>query len=235
MRLIACLKWGCAGLVGICLPIVSWLVFVAPRRLESLTQADLIHYFSWTIPLLIFVIWLSRRIDQKIARDNLTILYNQPAFFELAQRHFQIGVRYDDHMSIIMLDLDHFKDVNDGNNHLVGTALLKQVAEIIASDLRDTDIAARFGGDEFIICLPRTKLGSATIVAERIKEKIAGQVFKVRDRDIKVTASLGLATMRCRYKYSIDRLVERADQHLYEAKKAGRNTVVVDHMNEVDG
>ena len=220
------------------LPLVSW-TFLQNIIFEggggfSLEMVTIGHYYFWFVIAASMAFVTFRKLSDKIVKDNLTILYNQPAFFDLAQRHFQIGVRYDDHLAIIMMDLDHFKKVNDSNNHLVGSALLKQVAEIIASNLRDTDIAARFGGDEFIVCLPRTSLPAARIVAERIKSTIASHEFHYQERRLHVTASLGVAVMRCRYQYSVERLVERADKHLYAAKAAGRNALVTDQDGEVD-
>ncbi|SMF37042.1 GGDEF domain-containing protein [Pseudobacteriovorax antillogorgiicola] len=163
-----------------------------------------------------------------LEQDNLTILLNQKAFFRKADHHYQLGVRYKDYLSVIMMDIDNFKDVNDDNNHMVGSAVLKKVGFIISEGLRETDVAARFGGDEFVICLPRTDLVMAGVVAERVRHVIEATTFTYKEFNIKVTASFGVAAMKCTANGSVEMIAERADHLLYKAKDAGRNQVVLD-------
>ena len=127
-----------------------------------------------------------------------------------------------------MMDLDFFKDVNDTNNHLVGSAVLKKVGYIINEGLRETDVAARFGGDEFVICLPRTDLEMAGIVAERLRSGIEATTFSYKEHNVKVTASFGVNSMKCSSNGSVEMVTERADHLLYKAKDAGRNRVFLD-------
>ena len=139
-----------------------------------------------------------------LENDNLTVLLNQTSFFRKANYHYQLGTRYHDSLSIIMIDLDHFKNVNDSNNHLMGSAVLKQVGKIIQQHLRETDVAARFGGDEFVICLPRTDLEQAQIVADRIRQIIAETEYNHKSHRCHVTASFGVCAELCNYESSAE-------------------------------
>ena len=87
-------------------------------------------------------------LGKVLEKDNLTVLLNQKAFWKKAESHYSLGLRYKDKISVIMIDIDHFKQVNDSNNHLVGSAVLKEVGKIIFDGLRETDVAARYGGDD---------------------------------------------------------------------------------------
>lgn len=165
-------------------------------------------------------------LGKVLEKDNLTVLLNQKAFWKKAESHYSLGLRYKDKISVIMIDIDHFKQVNDSNNHLVGSAVLKEVGKIIFDGLRETDVAARYGGDEFIICLPRTNEAMAVIVAERLRSIIEKTVFKHKDVRVSITASFGISAMDCEQERGMEALVERADRLLYKAKESGRNQVV---------
>jgi len=165
------------------------------------------------------------KLYQILEKDPLTDLLNQQAFFRKAADFYQLGVRYHDNAALIMMDVDYFKKVNDDHSHLVGSDALKQLAILIANQLRRTDIAARFGGDEFIIFLPRTDLERAYLVADRLRELIAATKFQYKDKSFSITASFGVVATVCRSEISIEELAEAADQLLYKAKDSGRNRV----------
>lgn len=167
-------------------------------------------------------------VSRTAQQDSLTRLFNQAAFFLKAEFHFNMGTRYKDNLSIVMIDIDDFKQVNDRNNHLMGSSVLRDVAQIIRESLRETDIAARFGGDEFVLCLPRTDLKMSGLVAERIRSKIEQTVFHYKDTTTSITVSMGVATMKCTQGVSLQVLTERADIELYRAKKNGKNQVVLE-------
>ncbi|NRA69342.1 MAG: GGDEF domain-containing protein [Pseudobacteriovorax sp.] len=185
----------------------------------------LVNYVFW----LVLWTWIIGRhsisLQHDVEKDSLTILYNQNAFYQKADYHFQMGVRYRDELAIVMMDIDNFKSVNDTHSHLLGSAVLKQIAEIISSNLRETDIVARFGGDEFILCLPRTSLHDAYMVANRIRQRIEDTNFVYKKSSTHITISAGVASMNCTYQENIELLVEQADENLYKAKKLGRNQV----------
>lgn len=124
-----------------------------------------------------------------------------------------------------MVDIDHFKEVNDTYGHAAGDLVLKGVSEIFIHGLRDVDIAARIGGEEFAVLMPNTDVAGAMIVAERLRHNIEMLNFEHEDRNIKITISLGVT--ECGGKSSIDEMLKRADKALYDAKNAGRNCVKV--------
>lgn len=161
-----------------------------------------------------------------IEKDSLTVLLNQKAFYRHMEAYYQIGLRYNDSIGIMMLDIDHFKQVNDQNNHLVGSDIIKQFGQILAVMTRETDIVARYGGDEFIIGIPRVENAAAAMtLAERIRSTIEARVFYSRGCKVQVTISMGLVVSLCNSSTSVDQLVQEADQMLYKAKRNGRNRV----------
>jgi diguanylate cyclase (GGDEF)-like protein len=126
--------------------------------------------------------------------------------------------------ALIVLNLDHFKRVNDNYGHPVGDTVLKTMVDVCKKQLRDSDLMGRLGGAEFAIQLPRTALPDALMVAERIRNAVAGHPVKTERADINLTASLGVTTLRA--EDSTVSLFKRADEALQQAKLAGRNRVV---------
>lgn len=157
--------------------------------------------------------------------DALTGLLNRRAFDEYMKTEQQRAQRYGKTFSLMMLDIDYFKKVNDTYGHAAGDALLKTLATILTQQVRDIDIVARFGGEEFVIVLPETEGTGAKILAERIRQTIARTPFTLPDeREIGVTVSMGIACFP-HNAGSVETLLERADQALYLAKNNGRNRV----------
>ena len=158
--------------------------------------------------------------------DSLTGLYNRRAILGKLRELINIANRYKEDFSLITLDIDHFKKVNDRYGHLTGDEVLEEVATLIRRNIRDTDTVGRYGGEEFIIILPRTTLASAWVVAERLRTIIeqvemkdsAGNVFAI-------TVSQGLAGWERGEDTSS--LISRADEALYKAKEKGRNRVQI--------
>lgn len=167
--------------------------------------------------------------EQKLARtDGLTGLCNRSFFFELASREFSASQRYQSPLSILMFDLDDFKQVNDTFGHLVGDEALTQVAQAAAAQVRRSDILARYGGDEFVLLLPHSNLRQAFPIAERIRQSVAAIRIDTPKGWVSVTLSIGIAET----KYglpdeSLENLTRRADEVLYTAKQAGRNRTVI--------
>lgn len=140
--------------------------------------------------------------------------------------HEKIRQRTGDHpVSLVMLDIDHFKEVNDTYGHLAGDATLKGVAHLVLDTVRLVDLAARYGGEEFIVLLPDTSLHGALEVAERIRHRVEDSWFASGNHTIRVTVSLGVVEYDPRRDDSSQALVERVDQALYASKQGGRNRV----------
>ncbi len=148
------------------------------------------------------------------------------ATVELSRVHRLFPGDPDFDMSVILLDLDHFKQVNDGYGHPAGDAVLKSVAESIADVIRDFDSVGRYGGEEFLVLLPGTGRKGAYLAAERIREAISSKVVMYGSNCLRVTASLGVSSCRGQEDSSIQSLLKRADTRLYEAKAKGRNCTV---------
>jgi diguanylate cyclase (GGDEF)-like protein/PAS domain S-box-containing protein len=158
--------------------------------------------------------------------DPLTLLYNRRHFFDLAYREVNRTKRYRSPLSAIMLDVDHFKRVNDQYGHAVGDQVLRAVAKWCRSNLRATDIIGRYGGEEFVILLPETDHKQARMVAENMREKLEQTLIVTDSQSLQITVSLGIATMTARDSDELDDLLNRADHALLLAKSQGRNRIV---------
>jgi diguanylate cyclase (GGDEF)-like protein len=154
--------------------------------------------------------------------DDLTGLFNIRGFALAANRLFAQAVRHGRPTSVLMIDSDNLKAVNDSYGHDSGNRLLRHLATCIQAELRFTDVAARYGGDEFIVLLPETPLKGAFEVAERIRNAIAARPLEMGDRRIVSTVSVGIATFP-EDGASLDSLAAHADRAMYSAKQAGRN------------
>lgn len=161
---------------------------------------------------------------EQVARlDALTHLNNRRAFMELAIPYVNSADRHERPMSLVMMDLDHFKSINDQYGHKTGDLVLIAVADLLKSFSRGSDIVARWGGEEFILLLPETGLKQAFNHAERLRLAIAGIQIPVGEKSISLTASFGIAAHAAGL--SFERIIEQADAQLYVAKRSGRNTV----------
>lgn len=154
--------------------------------------------------------------------DDLTGLFNMRGFAIATGRIFGQALRYDRPACVLMIDSDDLKPINDRYGHQAGNALLQKVARSIVNELRHTDIAARYGGDEFIVLLPETPVKGAMDVAERIRSTIAETAFDSDGSKFHSTVSIGLAAFPDHGR-TLDAVIARADQAMYHAKKAGRN------------
>lgn len=157
------------------------------------------------------------------SHDALTGICNRGAILEALQRELQRGSRQQGSMSVIMLDLDHFKTVNDTFGHLAGDQVLQEVAVRIKGSLRGYDRAGRFGGEEFLVVLPDCRLDEAVRVADRIAESLRGSPVRALQENLTITASLGVATSK--EGTGMQALLHAADCALYKAKAAGRNRI----------
>jgi two-component system cell cycle response regulator len=169
------------------------------------------------------------RLEQLATTDSLTQLLNRRALTERLTREMERALRSDGTVALLMLDLDHFKRVNDTHGHLVGDAVLREVAELLISEVRGNDLVGRFGGEEFLVVLPDTDDDGAAAFAERIRERVDRHAFPGREDTpaLHMTASIGVATFPAALIESVEDLFARADAALYRAKADGRNRVRV--------
>ena len=165
------------------------------------------------------------KIKQVSDTDELTGIYNMRAFSSMLQRAFRQAVRYGHALSVVMIDSDNLKQINDAHGHESGNRLLQHVVRCIREQLRGSDVMARFGGDEFIVLLPETSNKGALEMAERIRKAVEISRFDVRTGDTNITVSLGVAS------YpddggNLDVILDKADKAMYRAKQRGRNRVI---------
>lgn len=165
---------------------------------------------------------LHNEISRIADEDSLTGLYNRRKINNLIHDEIERSERYKKGFSIIIMDIDYFKRVNDKHGHLAGDRLLKMFTEIMQHTIRYTDTAGRWGGEEFVILCPETNMDGAMALAEKIRERISSCVF---DNFGKQTASFGVACFV--NDDSVDTIIHRADIALYDAKNTGRNNVAV--------
>ncbi len=171
---------------------------------------------------------LHELVSEPAVTDDLTGLANNRAFHDLMDKEAARAQRFGHDLSLLILDIDDFKQVNDTYGHPQGDAVLKAVGRILADASRGIDVPARYGGEEFVVALPETSSQGAGELAERIRERIESEVVPLLDGggSITVTASLGLATLPGSAA-NADELFATADAALYEAKRSGKNRVVV--------
>lgn len=169
---------------------------------------------------------LYRRAIQASLKDPLTGAGNRNALEQTLSREIELSRRYARPLSLIMLDMDHFKALNDTHGHQAGDTALRAVAQLLREQLRNTDLAFRFGGEEFVLLLPNANIEAARIVGERIRGAVERLVLKFGNQTISLSASLGCSTYRSND--SQESLLQRADEALYQAKRNGRNRLFLE-------
>lgn len=211
-----------AAVLGILLSVVLWhknIRYVLLQRELSQRNQDLTRQQEE-------LIWLAKR-------DALTGLFNRGEFLRLAEEELRRSLRHGTDMSAIMLDLDHFKSINDRYGHPAGDAVLQHTAACLLGAVRVTDVVARLGGEEFVVLLPQTRLDAAVMLAEKLMHTLQQSPAQVtRGVTIHFTASLGVGSLPAGHGSSVAALYAAADHALYEAKRLGRNRV---EKTEPDG
>lgn len=167
------------------------------------------------------------KLEELSRKDSLTGIYNRRYFFELAEQEFNRARRYKRPVAMIMIDLDHFKNINDTHGHLVGDQVLTEIANRIQKNSREVDIVGRYGGEEFIILLPETTLDDACILAQRIWNSLTQRPTATSKLVLPIQASIGVAGSSIEDEISLYKLIDQADQALYRAKDLGRNRIEV--------
>ncbi len=168
---------------------------------------------------------LYKQALQMALTDTLTQTNNRAAFDDSIKRETTLAIRHANNLSLIFVDIDHFKAVNDTYGHDCGDLALKAVAKCIKQSIRACDIAYRYGGEEFVILLSDTNLDGAQLLAERIRTNIECHSLAYGMELVKLTASLGVSTLKDND--SIESFIKRADDAMYQAKASGRNTVML--------
>jgi diguanylate cyclase (GGDEF)-like protein len=169
-----------------------------------------------------------RRLLVQSMTDSLTGLLNRRSFMDLSSKEETRARRHGDPFSVLMLDIDHFKKINDTYGHPVGDLAIKALAAVCSNALRPHDILARYGGEEFVLTLPHTPADGAATVAERIREQVQKLEVPSEQGMVRFTVSIGVSTYASGEAF--DQIVERADKALYVSKQSGRNRVTVDAL-----
>ena len=206
----------------------GFLVLV-PRDRErfSRSASGLIHALAGHLTLVLDNARLSERLHEMSTRDGLTRQLNHRAIYDRLTEELERSLRYGYPLSVILVDMDHFKEVNDTYGHLAGDAVLREGAAVLRNTLRGVDLLGRYGGEEFLVVLPQVDLEAARAAAERLRKELEGLAVPLPSGSaVKITASFGVAS-RDELPVSVtsDLLVSLADRRLYEAKAAGRNRV----------
>jgi len=168
---------------------------------------------------------LIEKIQQLAITDDLTGLYNRRGLFEIGRLEIERTQRYNLPLSAIVMDIDHFKRVNDQYSHAIGDQVLRSFAKCVQENTRELDVVGRIGGEEFVLLLPGSNHHSANKTAARLQDLIAKNITKTSLGDIQITVSQGVAVMDTSM-FDLNDLVQAADRALYRAKETGRNKVV---------
>lgn len=165
------------------------------------------------------------QLTQMAFRDGLTGLFNHALLIELFEKELHKAERDNSSISFVMLDIDYFKKVNDSYGHISGDLILKQVAEILTSSVRSSDIAGRYGGEEFGLVLSGAGAEDARLAGEKIRSSVEENSFDIGKESIKITLSIGICSVGPAETIASEDIIKRADEALYKAKTNGRNRV----------
>ncbi len=171
-------------------------------------------------------------LSELVSTDALTGLFNFRHFKTVLQAEMDRSKRSGIPTSLVMVDADHFKAVNDTYGHEIGNQALKHLADILRSEVRTTDIVCRYGGEEFAIIFPETHLNLAVKVADRIRVEIADSPLQIDDGEVSLTASMGASVYMKTSVLDIEDFIDSCDKYLYEAKQSGRNCIC--HIDYAD-
>lgn len=218
------------------IPEFNWYLFVEQDETSTfahirmnLIRNLIIGFLITFIVIIINVItvnYFQSKLELMATIDPLTEIDNRKSFQEKVCAEMNRCRRYQIPMTLLMLDLDHFKTVNDSFGHMAGDHVLKRFVEECRTNIRDTDIIGRMGGEEFAILLVETNIDDAMFVAERILNAVSDMVLSVSDRETNITTSIGITSLSIEDS-SFDQLMHRADQALYKAKNRGRNRIEI--------
>ena len=165
------------------------------------------------------------QFTEKLAnKDELTGLNNRRSFFEKGNQIFKQAIRYEHPLSVIMMDVDHFKNINDEHGHSVGDEVLQGIAQLLQITIREIDLVARMGGEEFAFLFPETLLDEAVHLTERLRKEIECATIVEKEKHFRLTASFGICSSQVKDE-TLEAMLSKADDALYIAKKKGRNQI----------
>jgi diguanylate cyclase (GGDEF)-like protein/PAS domain S-box-containing protein len=194
------------------------------QRAFTERDMELLEKFAVTATASIQNARLHEQLKKSANTDFLTQVHNRQVFFEIGEHEFQLFLRSARPLSLILLDIDEFKTINDRYGHAAGDQVLISLGQVLVSQLRKADVLARLGGDEFMVLLPNTDLATALKIAKRLKEASGGLDIQFGDQLIHITISQGLA-QATKTMQDLDSLIKQADGALYRAKDGGRNQI----------
>lgn len=171
------------------------------------------------------LLFANEKLKELVDTDDLTGLYNMRSLYQRLDFELERSRRFGRDLCVVMMDMDHFKTVNDGHDHLFGSYVLSEVGKIIRANTRNVDIPARYGGDEFLVVLTETSHEGAMYFCERLRENVQRTQFKNGEDIIQLTSSIGFSITVPGENITARELVRRADRALYDAKHNGRNQV----------
>lgn len=214
----------------------SGVLFLRTERLERALTEEEVEFADMVIKAAVAAIKRAqaldstradnRRLEALATTDPLTRLLNRRALLDRLGAEIDRGRRFKSSVTLMLLDIDHFKSINDSAGHLAGDSVLRQLAQLLVDGVRTADVVARYGGEEFVVILPETSREGGVIFAERLRERIETCLFEGSgDESVHLTASIGVATFPSPRIDSTEDLFARADEALYRAKSGGRNQV----------
>ena len=216
------------GLISACFLLLMFYPAAATKPSMAqltgpLNQLFLMWFVAYLVSMLSQETGLARKKINHLSQiDSLTGLWNMRMFSSLMRKEACRSFRYDRPFAIIMLDADNLKPVNDNHGHEAGSAMIKLVAESLQTTFRESDIIARFGGDEFVVLLPETTSVGAVIAAERVRRAIESTPLSTEAGEVRITVSAGVADFPSHGR-KVDEIINKADKALYESKKNGKN------------
>ncbi len=198
---------------------------LAYEKTLDILYREILFIFSRQAALTIDNAKLFAKVEEMALRDTLTGLYNRRYFLQILEYELNRSKRYRQPLSLIFLDIDHFKSINDTYGHSMGDQFLKQISQKLSSLFRTTDLVARYAGDEFVVILPSTPKEGAMILAQRIQQILGNYQMMVRGRTLQTSVSIGVDTYEGAEGIRSMGFIDRADKAMYEAKANGRNCV----------
>jgi len=205
---------------------VIGLISVISTQVDALNkqQIQLLETIASQVSVYFHNVFMYDRMKELAIIDELTGIYNRRFFYIAANKEINRSIRYKKDLSFVLIDIDHYKEVNDHYGHLAGDKVLQRITQVIQKELRTSDVFARYGGEEFLILLSDTSGNAAFEVAERIRKKVEALRVNYDEEEISVTISLGV-TRLTKDRSSLHEIMAVVDQALYSAKQKGRNRV----------
>jgi diguanylate cyclase (GGDEF)-like protein len=217
----------------LCLPLphrgeILGVLEIINRRDGNFSSADVILARAFTRQLAIGLVAMRRfeNAERLTITDDLTKLYNYRYLMQYLESEVKRCLRYKKKVSLLFIDVDGFKKINDTFGHLIGSQALSELGQVFRQILRETDVVGRYGGDEFVIVLPETPLSGATLIAERIRKQVEDYEFFAQNLSMRLTVSLGVANCP-KHTLTAEGLIKKADAAMYRAKELNKNSIKV--------